>query len=135
VIRGRCSRGSAAAAWRFLQADYTQPRDVPDRSGDLVISLYAGFVSEYCTRYLRRGGVLLANNGDGDASMASLDAGCGLVAVVPSHESSYLAIKEEVASYLEPHAADVEVTAELFRSTGRGVRYRTPAAAYLFERR
>jgi hypothetical protein len=135
VIRGRRPRGSAAAAWRFLRADCTQPLDVPDGSVDLVISLYADFASERCTRYLRRGGVLLANNSHGDAWLASLDRGYGLVAVVRRCGWHYRVIEEEVESYLEPHAPDLEVTAELLRRTGRGVHYRTPAAAYLFERR
>lgn len=135
VIRGRRPRGSGVATWRFLHADYTQPLDVADGSVDLVISLYAGFVSEHCMRYLRHGGVLLANDSHGDASLASLDAGLRLVAVVTPHESGYRVVEEDVSSYLEPHVADLEVTAELLRRTGRGVRYRTPAAAYLFERR
>lgn len=69
-------------AWRFLHADYTERLDVPDGSIDLLLSLYAGFVSEHCTRYLRAGGCLLANNSHGDASLASLECRYRLVAVV-----------------------------------------------------
>lgn len=44
------------ARWRFLHADYTTDLAVADESIDLLVSLYAGFVSDACTRYLRSGG-------------------------------------------------------------------------------
>ncbi|TFH20289.1 MAG: hypothetical protein E4H05_02675 [Acidimicrobiales bacterium] len=51
---------------RFIEADYTDPLDLHDGEFDLLISLYAGFVSEACTRYLRIGGTLLVNPSHGD---------------------------------------------------------------------
>jgi len=38
--------------WRFIDTDYTRELDVPAESFDLLVSLYAGFASEFCTRYL-----------------------------------------------------------------------------------
>jgi hypothetical protein len=59
--------------WDFIGADYTMDLGPPDAHFDLLISLYAGFVTEPCTRYLRRGGWLLANPSHGDAAIASID--------------------------------------------------------------
>ena len=53
-----------------------------DGSVELVISQYAGFVSENCKRYLPRGGYLIANNSHGDAGLASCDREFKFVAVV-----------------------------------------------------
>ena len=66
----------------FHHLDYTEDLPVAHESVDLLISLYAGFVSEYCTRYLRTGGRLLVNSSHGDVAMASLDPRLRLVAVV-----------------------------------------------------
>lgn len=55
----------------FEHADYREPMSPADGSVGLLVSLYAGFVSEHCTRYLRSGGRLLVNNSHGDASMAT----------------------------------------------------------------
>ena len=56
----------------FHGVDHAQ---VPEQAAsfDLLISLYAGFVSEACGWLLRPGGLLLANDSHGDASMAALD--------------------------------------------------------------
>lgn len=59
---------------RFHYADYSQGLNEYDGIFDLLISQYAGFVSQGCKRYLRINGYLLANNSHGDASMASIDS-------------------------------------------------------------
>lgn len=53
--------GGAPAEWSFQWADYTSRLTLPERHYDLLISPYAGFVSEHCTRHLRPGGLLLVN--------------------------------------------------------------------------
>jgi hypothetical protein len=122
------------ARWRFLQADFLEPLDVSDGAFDLLVSLYAGFVSPACARYLRRGGLLLVNNSHGDASMASLDPAFRLVAVMTRRDGRYRIIEDGLADFLTPRKPGVEVDAMELRRTNRGVRYRKDAAAYLFER-
>lgn len=136
ALIGKRRRGAEASAseWRFLAADYAEPFDVPDGSIDLLVSLYAGFISPECAHYLRPGGLLLANNSHGDASMASLDAGFQLVAVLTRRDGAYRVVEGELADYLTPRKDGVEVTAAELRRTNRGVRYRRDAAAYVFER-
>ena len=51
----------------FYHQSYEDPIEEPEESFDLLISQYAGFVSEATKRYLRRGGILVANNSHGDA--------------------------------------------------------------------
>jgi hypothetical protein len=43
-------------AIRFVRADYREPLDLADESFDLLVSLFAGFVSEHRTRHPRLGG-------------------------------------------------------------------------------
>lgn len=46
------------------------PVDEEEGYFDLLISQYSGFVSRYCARYLKPGGLLLANDSHGDATWA-----------------------------------------------------------------
>ena len=58
---------------KYYPEDYRTELDEIMNSSDLLISLYAGFISKYCKNLLKKNGLLLANNSHGDASMAYLD--------------------------------------------------------------
>ena len=116
-----------------IHADYTDDLDVRDRSVDLLISLYAGFVSEHCTRHLKVGGSLLVNASHGDASMASIDYRYELTGVITARDNRYLFATTNLASYFMPKK-DEEVTAARLHELGRGVPYKKSAFAYLFTR-
>ncbi len=118
---------------RFMHADYTDDLDLPEQSFDLLVSLYGGFVSEHCTRYLRSGGVLLVNSSHGDAAAASIDLRYRLCGVVVSRSGRYSIETNDLDTYLVPKR-DVAVTLELLHETGRGVAYTKSPFAYLFER-
>ncbi|MEO1065100.1 MAG: class I SAM-dependent methyltransferase [Actinomycetota bacterium] len=123
----------ADRAVRFVHADYADELDVEDASFDVLVSLYAGFVSEHCTRYLRPGGTLLVNPSHGDAAMASIDERYRLRAVVVSRSGDYSVRTSELDTYLVPKR-DVEVTRAHLHETGRGIAYTQSPFAYLFER-
>lgn len=118
---------------RFIHSDYTDPLDLPDRSVDLLISLYAGLISAACTQHLRIGGHLLVNSSHGDVAMASIDPRYALVGVVVSKSGGYSVKTTNLETYLIPKR-DVTVTAELVRETGRGIAYTKSPFAYLFKR-
>lgn len=65
-------RYDGPAELTFHHADYRTDLEAPEQGFDLLVSLYAGFVSQACKRYLRPSGWLVANNSHGDASMASI---------------------------------------------------------------
>ena len=117
---------------RFLAADYTKPLDVPEHSMDLLISLYAGPVWDNCRRYLRPGGLLLANTSHGDASLAALEPNLRLVAAAHHANGRYRLATEGLGEYLIPKRADA-ADGELIRSSGRGIAYTRSAFAYLFQ--
>ena len=117
----------------FLAEDYRNDLDLGEQSFDLLVSLYAGFISEHCTRYLRVGGRLLVNSSHGDAAMASIDPRYRLAAVVTSSNGAYRTSSKDLDSYLIPKKPPAP-TAELLHELGRGVAYTTSPFAYLFER-
>ena len=125
--------GPSPADVRFVAADYTSALDLPDDHFDLLISLYAGFVSEHCTRHLRVGGTLLVNPSHGDAALASIDERYRLAAVVSAGHGDYRVGRDDLDRHLvakKPH----EVSVEHLHRTRRGVAYTTSAFAYLFTR-
>jgi len=77
------------ATLSFIHADYESKLGLDDATFDLLISLYAGFVSEHCGRYLKVGGTFLVNPSHGDAAMASIDERFRLVAAVAHRSGSY----------------------------------------------
>ena len=80
---------------RFHRADYVQELPEPKESYDLLISQYAGFVSQHCKQYLKVGGMLLANNSHGDASMAWLDQDFALVAAINRRGERFSLVEDE----------------------------------------
>lgn len=116
----------------FIHSDYAK-LSLPKQSFDLLISLYAGFISEYCTKFLKVGGHLLVNPSHGDAALASLDERYQLAGAVVSKSGDYRVVQTNLADYLQPKKT-VEITRELLFSTNRGVAYTHPAFAYLFKR-
>jgi hypothetical protein len=118
------------AQLQFLSRDYTE--ELPIHGGyDLLISQYAGFVSESCKTYLRKGGVLLANNSHGDASLASIDKDFRLIAVIQRRGEHFWISATQLDEYFVP-AKQVEVTRELLHSTNRGIGYKRSAANSVF---
>ena len=104
-----------------------------DRSFDLLVSLYAGFISERCTDHLRVGGTLLVNPSHGDAAMASIDPRYQLTGVVVSRNGDYSIVRSGLGDYLIPKKPQI-VTVEGLHESGRGIGYTTSPFAYLFTR-
>ncbi len=118
---------------RFIHADYTSELDLATEHFDLLISLYAGFVSEHCTKHLRIGGTLLVNPSHGDAAMASIDSRYELGGVVVARDGKYRVDNSELDNYLvakRPHT----ITIDSLHESGRGVAYTRSPFAYLFTR-
>jgi hypothetical protein len=109
--------------------------EIPELLGrfDLLISQYAGFVSQHAKRYLRPGGYLLANNSHGDASMASIDEDFHLVAVVQGKDGSYRLTEKGLDSYMVPKKP-VEITKALLEERQRGIGYTKAASMYVFQK-
>jgi len=125
--------GSPTAEVRFIHGDYQTDLGLAPDSFDLLVSLYAGFVSDHCTDYLRVGGILLAAPSHGDVAMASIDPRYRLVGVIESRSGDYRIKTTELDSYLVPKT-EIEVTPAMLHERGRGIRYTKSPFGYLFQR-
>jgi hypothetical protein len=117
----------------FHAADYRRDFGEQEEHFDLLISQYAGFVSQLCKHYLKIGGLLLANNSHGDASMASIDDDYALIAVVNRRKGKHRLSEQNLDAYFVPKA-EVEVTREYIQKLGRGIGYTKSASSYVFRR-
>jgi hypothetical protein len=126
-------RGPGEPDVTFIHADYTSDLDLPDEHFDLLVSLYAGFISEHCTRHLRIGGTLLVNASHGDAAMASIDPRYQLTGVVLTRSGGYRVDTTDLDSYLIPKKPQT-ITVDSLHESGRGVAYTRSPFAYLFTR-
>ncbi len=121
------------ASVRFIGSSYEAPLDLEDESFDLLLSLYAGFISKPCKRYLKRGGILAVNNSHGDAGLAAIDPEFELVGVLQGRGERLRVSRDALDTYLIPKSGVAPTEAEL-RERGRGVAYTKPAAVYVCRR-
>ncbi len=117
----------------FHGVSYEAELDEPDGSFDLLISLYAGFISKPCKRYLQVGGILVANNSHGDAGLASIDPDYAFVGVIQGRGERLGVVEEGLDDYFIPKQ-EMQISEALLRKRGRGIGYTNTASAYLFKR-
>eukprot|EP00045_Choanoeca_perplexa_P023176 m.12542 g.12542 ORF g.12542 m.12542 type:complete len:210 (-) comp9972_c0_seq1:129-758(-) len=117
----------------FIHADYNN-LELPEQSFDLLVSLYAGFISEPCAKFLRIGGHLLVNPSHGDAAIASISDQFELVGVVLAHEETYSVNTSNLDNYFIPKKKVADLSADYIHRLGRGIAYTQAAFAYVFKR-
>lgn len=119
----------------FYAVDYRQDFPALNASFDLLISQYAGFVGHYCKRYLKVGGVLVANDSHGDASMAALDGDYVLDSVLTHRSERYRLTQQGLGDYFAPKSrSKTEITLAYLFKHQRGPSYMKTADAYVFRR-
>jgi hypothetical protein len=118
----------------FIARDYLEPSDKLDNgSFDLLISQWAGPVSQACKLYLKVGGLLLVNDSHGDASLASLDDDYELVATVVARPGKYSLNDEHLDSFFVPKG-NTQPSKEAVLAVNRGLAYQRKPPGYIFER-
>ena len=116
----------------FVPGDYNT-LTLKEQSFDLLVSLYAGFISEPCGKFLRIGGTLLVNPSHGDAALAALDERFDLVGVVTSSKGNYKISNRNLETYMIPKKPQ-SLTRDSIIKWGRGIGYTKAPFAYLFRR-
>jgi hypothetical protein len=116
-----------------FQQNYSKKLPIDIGKFDLLISQYAGFVSQDCKKYLKYGGILLVNNSHADAGLAFLDPEYELIAVM-NHNNDQWTIKEtDLNEYFIPKKGPHPPKSTL-QKTMRGVGYKKTASNYIFIR-
>jgi hypothetical protein len=117
----------------FYAQDYTIPIPKLENQFDLLISQYAGFISDTCKNYLKVNGYLLVNNSHADAGLAAIDKDYKLVAVIKKSHNKYRISFSDLDAYFIPKK-DVSISKESLYEARKGVGYKKTAQLYLFQR-
>lgn len=126
---------SAEPVVRFHLSDYANEFKEPEAYFDLLLSQYAGFISQACKKYLKVGGILVANNSHGDASMASLDEDYEFIGAYNRRSDTQYTIKTtDLDEYFVPKKSDIVVSKDSLLTTMRGVGYTKSPTGYIFRR-
>jgi len=119
----------------FMAADYLEPLALSDETFDLLISQWAGPISQACKRYLSVGGILLVNDSHGDASLAWFDEELELIATISNNGDSHSIDTTNLENYFVPKArARTIPTTDSVLASQRGPAYQETADSYLFRR-
>ena len=119
---------------RFHGMNFDHDLPEKDRLFDLLISQYAGFVSQACKRYLNINGILIANNSHGDAGMANIDEDYRLIAVINARNKKFYYSDSNLNLYFLPKKKDLKITKEYLYSLKKGISYSKTASHYVFRR-
>lgn len=118
----------------FHLKDYQKDIEEPKQSFDLLISQYAGFISQYCKKYLKIDGLLLANNSHGDASMASIDKDYEVTGVFKKRSANkYTFSTKNLHTYFTPKKPR-KITKTYLKQIQEGIGYTKYVSSYLFKR-
>lgn len=132
IVQKRAINKNLKPIIKFYSQDYTEPIPEREKSFDLLISQYAGFICEPCKKYLKPGGYLLVNNSHGDAGIANLDKDYTLVGVIKKSQSKHTISQKSLSDYFIPKKPE-QNTKEHIQSIGKGIAYTKPATLYLFQ--
>jgi len=132
ILRNKLYKEEPEISFHFK--DYQKDIEEPLESFDLLISQYAGFISLYCKKYLKVGGLLLANNSHGDASMAFLDKEYRFVGVFNKRKvNKYTFSDNNLDTYFIPKKPR-EITKEYLLKIQKGIGYTKTPTGYLFSK-
>lgn len=113
----------------FFGQDYHQDLKIDDV--DLVISKHAGFVSKAAKKYLKTGGILLANDSHGDATLAYLDNDFEFIGVI---DNKYQFNQDHLEKYFK-FKRQREIPLDQVLQKMRGPKYSVQAENYLFRKK
>jgi len=116
---------------RFHPINYQKPIHEEFGSFDLMISQYAGFISHYCTKFLKKGGILIANNSHGDAGVAFCSEDYMLTGVINYRNGKFTLSTKNLDQYFIPKK-EVEHTKTHLLTLNRGIGYKNTASHYVF---
>lgn len=111
----------------FLGQDYMIHMDI--EPVDLIISQYAGFVSEACKNYLKVGGIVLCNDSHGDATLCRFDDDFEFIGVINDNNI----IENNLNQYfILPKGRSVDIN--YVHEKMKGLKYKLMCENYIFRK-
>lgn len=114
------------------QQNYEEPINTATKY-DLLISQYAGFVSQSGKKYLKNYGLLLVNSSHGDAAMAYLDDDYEFIGALNQSNGKWSISNKNLEEYFIPKKGNHPTKKEI-ESSMKGVDYTKSPTNYLFKK-
>lgn len=99
---------------------------------DFLFSQYAGPISQACKKYLKKEGILVANNSHADAGLAFLDPDYKLIAVANNRGEKVSISEKNLEEYFIPKKESI--TLKELLAHGKGLGYTKTADNYIFKK-
>lgn len=112
----------------FIAEDYREEINID--KVDLIISQFAGFVGQDTKEHLKIGGILLANDSHGDATLAYKDDDFELIAIA---KNNHKIVTKDLDKYFKL-AKDKVIDTALVKRTMKGLKYTLRADNYIFRK-
>ena len=119
--------------YEYIKGDYNTSLPIPKNYFDLLISQYAGFIAQPCAKYLKKGGILVANDSHGDASMVNLLPEYKLIAIIKRRGKKFSHSQRNLESYFIPKKKQ-EISIEKIKKLGKGIPYTKYVSNYVFRK-
>jgi hypothetical protein len=116
---------------RFYEISFENDIVEENEYFDLVISQYSGFISKYCTKYLKRNGILLANDSHGDATLAFTSGNYDLIGIVNEN----MEIEENDLELYFRYSRKKEIDLVKVLKTMKGPKYKNMCNSYIFRKK
>jgi hypothetical protein len=117
----------------WLQQDFTQDNPIQENYYDIMFSFYAGFISQHCKENIKSGGILVANNSHGDATLAIADPEYICIGVIQRNDQKFRLQTNDLEAYLtKKNGAELDI--EKVKAKMIGEKFRQSAFAYVFQK-
>lgn len=117
----------------FEAKDYYNKLNISEEYFDLLISQFAGFVSKACKKYLKKNGILLANDSHGDATLAKFDNDFEFVGVLDFQNGKYTFSAENLDGYFT-FKKDRPIDIDKVIKTMKGPKYKNNIDYYVYRK-
>lgn len=112
---------------KFIYEDYSKVKDI--EQVDLIISQYAGFVGQETKHFLTEGGILLANDSHGDATLAYFDDSFEFIATIDNEIINFNNLDKYFSLY-----RNKEINLDFVKEKMKGPKYVFNAQNYIFKK-
>ena len=118
---------------QFIHSDYTKELPVRENNYDLLLSIYAGGITESCKKYIKPGGIIVSNNHQNDAQQALKDSSIRLEALIHRKSKKYHienCTGEKMLEALQEHS----MPSKSMKNSSSGLKYVDNEYYYLFRK-
>jgi len=117
----------------FEAKDFNNDLPIPENYYDLLISQFSGFISQSCKKYLMHGGLLLANDSHGDATLAKADEDYQFIGVISKINGVYKYNDKNLEDYFS-FKRKRPVDIEKVKREMKGPKYKLKSDYYIFKK-